>query len=659
MSSKTNNVVSLRARAFDGIANLFSRLGTTADRQAHTAYYVPLLSQLQIEAAYRGSWLTRKVHDLVPFEMTRAGREWQADKAQIVSLEKEEKRLAIWPKLGEALRVARLHGGSALILGVRSGMPDQPLNPDQVRKGALQYAFVASRFQLSAPLGMENDPLSEYFGQPAMYELQGAKGSRVRIHPSRVIPFHGAPIPTGALACAHIDQFWGDPLLLSVKSAIDNAETSQAAIATLLHEMKQDVISIPGLSDMIGSAEHEANLAVRIEAINRLKSMFSTLLLDGGDDQGNGAEKWETRQLSFAQHPELLRQFIAIVAGAADIPVTRLMGESPGGLNSTGKGEQADFNRMIEAQQEAALTPALHRLDEILVRSALGSFPDTVTFEYGCLAEGDEGAGATTEKTEIESAKLLHDLNLIPGDALAKALVNRLIESGRWPGLEKAIDESAGELGLPPDDNANVPDPTEPGADPSAPPAPNAAAAAKAAAMAKQGTVTRDQALALIADAAPRSLYVSRKLLNTGEFIAWAKGQGFDTTLAESDLHVTVAYSRAPVDWLKAGEAYDWDNPKDGKLVISPGGARLVEKFDGGAVVLAFVSSSLSYRHEQLKEAGADWGYLEYQPHITITYAAPEGLDLAKVEPYRGKLEFGPEIFAEVDEDWSANVNEE
>lgn len=647
----SGNVVSLRARAFDGIANLFSRLGTTADRQTNTVYWTPIIGQQQLEAAYRGSWLTRKVHDLVPFEMTRAGRDWQADKTQITALEKEEKRLRVWAKIADALRVARLHGGSAIILGVRSGMPDQPLAVERLGKNMLRYMIVASRFQLSAPRGMDNDPESDYYGQPAMYALRGAKGNEVLIHPSRVITFHGAPVPSGALACSQLDQFWGDPLLLSIKSAIDNAETSQAAVATLLHEMKQDVISIPGLSEMIGSEELEARLAARIEAINRLKSMFSTLLLDGGDDEGKGGEKWETRQLSFAQHPELLRQFISIVAGAADIPVTRLMGESPGGLQSTGKGEQADFNRMIEAQQEAVLTPALHRLDEILVRSALGSFPDTVSFEYGALAEDDEAAEATTEKTEAETAQILHNLGLIPGDALGKALVNRLIESGRWPGLEKAIDESEGEIGLPPDDNADTPDPNEP-TDP-------AATTAKAAAMAKRGTVTRDQALALIADAAPRTLYVSRKLLNAAEFIAWAKGQGFDTTLASDELHVTIAHSRTPVDWLKAGEAYDWDNPKDGRLTVAPGGARLIEKFDGGAVVLAFVSSSLSYRHEQIKNAGADWGYFEYQPHVTITYAAPEGLDLSKVEPYRGKLEFGPEIFAEVDENWSENVNEE
>jgi hypothetical protein len=41
---------------------------------------------------------------------------------------------------------------------------------------------------------------------------------------------------------------------------------------------------------------------------------------------------------------------------------------------------------------------------------------------------------------------------------------------------------------------------------------------------------------------------------------------------------------------------------------------------------------------------GASHDFDEYQPHVTITYEGSD-LDLSKVEPYRGELVFGPEIF--------------
>ena len=634
----------------DGYANLMSRLGTTADRTAAAYYWVPPLSQQQIEAAYRTSWLTRKVHDLPPFEMTRAGRSWNAKKEQITALETYEKRRTVnlWDKLRRALTVARLHGGAALIMGVRSGGsadPARPLDVSRVGKEGLRYLLVASRHQLSAPFGMDSDPESDFYGEPAMYELRGAKGTSLRIHPSRVIPFRGQPLPEGAVTVSSLDQFWGDPLLQSIKGAIDNSESAQAAVATLLHEMKQDVISIPGLTEQIATEGAEGRLAARIEALNRFRSMFNALLLDGGDDEGKGGEEWETRQLSFTQHPELLRQFLSIVAGAADIPVTRLMGESPGGLQSTGKGEQDDFNRMIRARQMAEIAPALAVLDEVLIRSALGSRDDDIGYNFAPLSEPDETAESENDKRDAETVQIYAATGLIPKDALAKAAANRMIESGRWPGLDQAIQESQAELGLPPegDDLDQMPDDPAAGADPAA-----------VDAMQQRGTITRDQALTLIADAQPRSLYVSRKLLNVAEFTAWAEGQGF--TVAD-DLHVTVAYSRAPVDWIKADN--DWPSDANGGFTVEPGGPRVVEPLgDKGAVVLLFASSHLSYRHERIRElSGAGHDFAEYVPHVTIQYNPAAGVDLSKVVPYRGALKFGPEIFEEVVEGWRPDEN--
>lgn len=622
-----------RTRLFDGIANLWSRLGTAADRNTQSQYWVAPLSQQQIEAAYRSSWLTRKVHDLVPFEMTRAGRDWKAAKDQIEKLEAVERSLDLWAKLRKALTVARLHGGSALILGVRQGSPETPLVVDRLTANTLRYVVVASRHQLFAPYGFETDPESDFFGAPSMWEMRGARGNTVRIHPSRVITFHGSPLPPAAITMSQLDTFWGDPLLISIKSAIDNAETSQAAIATLLHEMKQDVISIPGLTEQIATEGAEERLAARIDAISRFKSMFSALLLDGGDDDGNGKEEWETRQISFAQHPELLRAFVGIVAGAADIPVTRLMGESPGGLQSTGKGEQDDFNRMVAAKQSAELATPLARLDEILIRSVLGTRPPEIYSEFSDLEEADPDKDSQIEYREAQTVDLLTRTNLIPVDALAKATANRLIESGRWPGLDQAIEDSTEDPGQAKQEASQL--------------ARQAANENTVATMQERGAITQDQAAALLFDAAPRSLYVSRPLLNAADLIAWAKAQGFPTTIPAAEMHVTLVHSDAALDWMKVGET--WGQNDKGEITIAPGGARIVERLGEKAVVLLFASSELTWRNRQILEAGASSNFPEYQPHVSITYGGlPEGMDLRTVEPYRGKLVFGPEVFAEV-----------
>lgn len=155
-----------------------------------------------------------------------------------------------------------------------------------------------------------------------------------------------------------------------------------------------------------------------------------------------------------------------------------------------------------------------------------------------------------------------------------------------------------------------------------------------------------------VGDAAPATLYVHRPVLNADELIAWAKAAGFDTTLTADDMHVTVCFSRTPLDWSTIP-------PARAALTVL-GGARALHQFGAGdarartpsATVLEFTSEALDARHEAFKRAGASWDHPSFRPHVTITYAKPDGLDLAAVKPFAGPIRLGPEVFASVDENW-------
>lgn len=143
-----------------------------------------------------------------------------------------------------------------------------------------------------------------------------------------------------------------------------------------------------------------------------------------------------------------------------------------------------------------------------------------------------------------------------------------------------------------------------------------------------------------------QTLYVRRELQQAEEFIAWAKEQGFKTTLQPGDLHVTLAFSKTPLEW---------PQPVNDQVAVRLG-SRSVEKL-GEATVLRFTSSQLEQRWEELKEHGAIWDFPGYKPHITISWDA-EGVDLEKVTPFAGPLVFGPEIFDEINPDWKGTITE-
>jgi hypothetical protein len=57
-------------------------------------------------------------------------------------------------------------------------------------------------------------------------------------------------------------------------------------------------------------------------------------------------------------------------------------------------------------------------------------------------------------------------------------------------------------------------------------------------------------------------------------------------------------------------------------------------------------------------EAGGSHDWPEYAPHVTISYTAPEGVDIDALTPFNGVLRFGPEEFSALDLDWKSKIAE-
>lgn len=170
----------------------------------------------------------------------------------------------------------------------------------------------------------------------------------------------------------------------------------------------------------------------------------------------------------------------------------------------------------------------------------------------------------------------------------------------------------------------------------------------------------------------PRTLYLSRNVLNAAEVAAHYANAGLGDLKPEL-FHVTVAYSKTPVNWMKVGNDYYGDeavsiNSYGGRVapgtgetfppgsMIVAGGPRLHERFgpEGkeNALVLIFADSGLKYRNERVRDIGGSWDFPDYIPHITIAYDEEGKIDWSTVKPYAGRIVFGPEVWAEVDEDW-------
>ncbi|MGB0854663.1 MAG: anti-CBASS protein Acb1 family protein [Pikeienuella sp.] len=590
----------------DGLQNVTSGMGSTRDKGWQAAYTMPVDNPTVNLTAYKASRMIARAIDLPAEDACREWREWQAKGTDISKIEAEEARLGLQGKMFEARRLARLMGGGALMIGTGDKDLMEPLNPERIGKGGIKYLTILSRQSLNAG-EIGRNPAEPEFGVPTRWSINGGETGALDIHPSRLVISHGvAPLADSQ----GYDAFdgWGGSVLPGMLDALRRVDEGAANVNSLLYEAKIDVVRIDGLMQKLqsGGQTYEAELLRRFTLAATAKGINGMLILDA-------LEEYQQKSASFGGLPDVMVTFMQLASAAVGIPMTLFFMQSPGGLNSTGESDVRNYYDRVKVEQSLRMQPSMAVLDECLIRSALGSRPADVFYNWRPLWQPTAKERAETAKIQSEAMEKAVNIDAVSIEAAGKSLVNAFTESGAFPGLEAANEEFPvveGDDGDDPDDGGTP-----------------------------------------IGDASPRTLYVRRDVLNGSEIIAWAKEQGFKTTLPEDDLHVTLMFSRRAVDWMKMGESWQSD------LDISAGGARMMERF-GDARVLLFASSELSWRHEQMKREGATWDHAEYQPHITISYD-PEAPDIADIEPYRGEIKLGPEIFEEVNEKWLEGVTEE
>jgi phage-related protein (TIGR01555 family) len=436
---------SASAVASDGVQNAPAGLGTGRDKRAWTLYGMERqLSQAELDAMYAGSWRAARIVNAIADDMTRAGFHVMYDDdggAGQFDIEGAIKRFGLVPKVRDAVRWARLYGGAVIVIGTRGEDASKPLDMDAIRQGALEYLLVLDRWRIAGSGAIVTDPVSHAFGMPEMYTLS----TGVRVHPSRVVRFDGEPLPWQRFQA---NGCWNAPVLQHVFDAIRDADASIANVASMMYEATVDVIKIDQFSQYVGTRDGQKTLEKRIAFAGLRKAINRVLLLDKSEEHNR-------IQNTFAGLDNLLARFQTEVAGASGIPVTRLMGQSPAGLQATGDADIRNYYDAIRARQESDLRPQLEKLLEIIARSEFGSLPENFRFEFNPLWQLSEREQADVERVRAERDRTYIELGVVTEGQVAR----ELFERGTYRDMteddvtlvEEMSERGAGEEGAPGD----------------------------------------------------------------------------------------------------------------------------------------------------------------------------------------------------------------
>lgn len=383
-----------RVSARDSFANFEARVGIQTNNQsAGAGYGFDFISRnrIQMEAMYRSSWIVGQAVDVVAEDMTRAGVSCTSD----LSPDDQQKidtaleRMCIDSRLCDTIKWARLYGGALAVMLIDGQKMDTPLNLDSIGEGQFKGLMVLDRWLVQPTVNQLVTEFGPNMGMPKFYDVVADSMAlkRQRIHHSRVIRIDGVDLPYWQKIS---ENLWGQSVIERLFDRLVAFDSTTQGAAQLVYKAHLRTYKVKGLRDIIATGGPALEgLVKQMEFVRRYQTNEGITLMDTEDE-------FEAHQYTFAGLDDLLLQFGQQLSGALQIPLVRLFGQAPAGLNSTGEGDMKQYHENISKEQERRLRTPMTTLMDVTSRSELGKpMPDGWSLSFNTLQRMSETEKAT------------------------------------------------------------------------------------------------------------------------------------------------------------------------------------------------------------------------------------------------------------------------
>ncbi len=244
-----------RVSAADGYANAAAFLGDDSELlSAGTFQRSNLTSDSELlTTAYRESWIVKRIIDMPSEDMTRAWYRLSTGLRPdaIHDLKRLEARHSVKQEITNAIRWARLYGGSLALMVIRGeeDILEEPLDMDLLMPDCFQGLLVLDRAQGITPSEeLVNDLDDPDFGLPEYYtaDLEAEGMHSVRIHHSRVLRFVGRELPRME---TEREQYWGASELEHIWDELQKRSATSANIAQLVFQANLMTLKIANFGE--------------------------------------------------------------------------------------------------------------------------------------------------------------------------------------------------------------------------------------------------------------------------------------------------------------------------------------------------------------------------------------------------------------------------
>lgn len=433
-------------QGFDYAVSAYQDSGLLSEGLGFMGY--PYLSELLQRAEYRNAV------DTISQDMTRKWITLQCtgdDKNKsdkMKAIEAEMKRLGVQQAFRTAMYQGDGFGRSQIYID--TGASDDPAElktplvekPTKVGKGAMRALRVIEPIWTYPNTYNSNDPLLPNFFRPETWFVLGKE-----IHSSRLLTIVPRAVPD-MLKPAY--AFGGLSLTQIMKPYVDNWLRTRQSVSDGISNFSIMVL-LTNLSTVLNAGSGD-DLLTRARLFNAMRDNGGLMVAD------KDTEDLKNVSMPLGSLDHLQAQSQEHMSAVTRIPLVKLTGISPSGLNASSDGEIRVYYDNIEAQQEAVLTAPLSKIINIIQLSLFGEIDPEIGFRWEPLWSLDKGQESAARKTDADTdCELIDHGVLTPQEVRIRLAAD---EDSPYAALDLAADlpEAAGHAIAPDGDEGDVGD---------------------------------------------------------------------------------------------------------------------------------------------------------------------------------------------------------
>jgi phage-related protein (TIGR01555 family) len=364
--------------------------------------------------------------DALPEEApTEGDDEGQDDETQkkIELLTEAMEEFKVREALGKCAELDGLFGRAQIFIDIdtagreRDEVRQLPLviSKETIKKGSLKALTVVEPIWTTPFTYNASDPTAPDFYKPKAWFILGK-----RTHASRLLTFIMREVPD-ILKPAY--NFGGLSMTQLMESYVFRWLRTSNSVSDLIHNFSVMALSTDMTQILQGKADKPGGLLDRARLFVATRDNQGLTLLDKDKEELNAVN------VPLSGLEGLQAQSQEQMAGPSHIPLVKLLGITPTGLNASSEGEIKVFYDFVRACQQKFYAEHLNTILQLLQLHLFGEVDDSIGFEFKPLSSPTVKELAEIRKANADTAAVYIDKGVISPDEV-RAKVNNDPESG-------------------------------------------------------------------------------------------------------------------------------------------------------------------------------------------------------------------------------------